>query len=148
MLACILAGIWFRAREFVFDTPAFWLDECLWAMNLTERPLVQNLIRPPGFIVVSKALAVTFSPTETVLRALPWMAGIAATVTSPLIARRLFTASTSRLLFVAIIALNPCAIDFSNEFKPYSLGLLLHLGLIGLTLRYVATGTGRNLAWV
>ena len=148
MLACIVAGIWFRARAFIFDVPAFWLDECLWAMNLTERPLVQNLIRPPGFIIVSKALAVTLSPSETVLRALPWAAGITTTVVSPLIARRLYSSATSRLLFVAIITLHPCAIDFSNEFKPYSLGLLLHLGLIVLTLRYVTTGSGRDLGWV
>lgn len=148
MIACIVAGLWFRARAFIFDVPAFWLDECLWAMNLTERPLVQNLIRPPGFIVVSKALAVTFSPTETVLRALPWVAGVVATVGSPWVARRLYGGLASRLLFVAIIALNPCAIDFSNEFKPYSLGLLLHLALILLALRYVETVALRDLVIV
>jgi hypothetical protein len=148
MLGCIAAGLWFRAQAFVFDVPAFWLDECLWAMNLTERPLVQNLIRPPGFIVISKALAVTLSPTETVLRALPWTAGVIATVTSPLIARRLYTSLASRLFFVAVLALNPCAIDFSSEFKPYSLGLLIHLALIALTLRYVETLAKRDLGFV
>jgi hypothetical protein len=148
MIGCIGAGLWFRARLFFVDVPALWLDECQWAMNLTERPLVQNLIRPPGFIIVSKALILTFSPTERVLRALPWMAGVATTLVSPLIARRLYESLSSRLLFVAVIALNPCAIDFSNEFKPYSLGLLLHLGTIGLALRYVSTHRGRDLGWV
>ena len=148
MLGCIGAGLFFRGREFFFDLPAFWLDEAQWAMNLTERPLVQNMIRPPGFILVSKALAVTFAPTERVLRALPWIAGVAATLWSPVIARRLYTSPTSRLLFVAVIALNPCAIDFSNEFKPYSIGLFLHLSMIGLALRYVETHAGRDLGFV
>jgi hypothetical protein len=145
MIGCIGAGLWFRAREFFVDLSALWLDEAQWAMNLTERPLIKNMIRPPGFILVSKALAVTFGPTERVLRALPWIAGVVTTLASPAIARKLYQSPTSRLLFVAVIALNPCAIDFSNEFKPYSIGLLLHLGMIGLTLRYVETHAGRDL---
>jgi len=148
MIACVIAGVGLRARGFLFDVPAFWLDECQWAINLTERPLVQNLIRPPGFILVSKALGATFGPTEQVLRALPWTAGIVTTAASPWIAKRLYVSLASQLLFVAVIALNPCAIDFSNEFKPYSIGLLLHLALIFLTLRYVETTADRDLGWV
>src|SRR6187399_606790 len=148
MALAILAGLVFRARGFLFDASAFWLDECVWAMNLTTRPLAQNMIRPPGFILVSKALAVTFAPTEMVLRALPWVAGVTATILSPALARRLYASLASRLLFVAIIALNPAAIDFSKEFKPYSIGLLLHFVLILLALRYLETKRGRDLALV
>jgi hypothetical protein len=136
MVVSILAGVAFRIRGYLFDVSAFWLDEAVWAMNLTERPLVQNLIRPPGFIIVEKALSVWIAPTETVLRALPWAAGVAATIGSPWLARRLYKSPTSRLLFVAVIALNPCAIDFSKEFKPYSIGLFLHMSLVFLALRY------------
>jgi len=148
MALVIVAGLVFRARGFLFDASAFWLDECVWAMNLTTRPLAQNMIRPPGFILVSKALAVTFAPTEMVLRALPWVAGVTATILSPALARRLYSSLASRLLFVAIIALNPAAIDFSKEFKPYSIGLLLHFGMILLALRYLETKRGRDLALV
>jgi len=145
MLASIALGLWFRARGFFFDASAFWLDESVWAMNLTTRPLAQNMIRPPGFILVSKALAVSLGPTETVLRTLPWIAGVTATIASPAIARSLYSSPTSRLFLVAIISLNPCAIDFSKEFKPYSIGLLLHFGLILLALRYIETKRGRDL---
>ena len=148
MIVAIVAGIFLRARGFLFDKSALWLDEAVWAMNLTERPLAQNLIRPPGFILVSKTLAAIFSPTETVLRALPWLAGIVAIVVSPWVAKRLFGSLTSRLFFVAVIALNPCAIDFSKEFKPYSIGLLLHLLLIPFALRYVERRRNRDLGWV
>jgi hypothetical protein len=144
----VLAGLAFRARGYLFEASAFWLDECVWAMNLTTRPLTQNLIRPPGFIIISKGLAVTLGPTETVLRALPWIAGVVATIAAPALARRLYQSLTSRLLFVAIIALNPAAIDFSKEFKPYSIGLLLHFSLILLALRYVETRRGRDLGLV
>jgi hypothetical protein len=148
MVASVLVGLAFRARGFLFETSAFWLDESVWAMNLTTRPLSQNMIRPPGFILVSKGLAVLFGPTETVLRTLPWLAGVAATIASPALARRLYTASTSRVFFVAVIALNPCAIDFSKEFKPYSVGLLLHFGLIMLALRYLETRATKDLGLV
>jgi hypothetical protein len=148
MLASILFGLWARARGYLFETPAFWLDESQWAMNLTTRSLGQNMIRPPGFILVSKALAVLMGPTETVLRTLPWLAGMTLTIFSPALASRLYRSATSRLFFVAVIALNPCAIDFSKEFKPYSIGLMLHLALILLALRYVESQKMRDLGWV
>jgi hypothetical protein len=148
VIVAVAVGLVLRARGFVSNPPAFWLDEAVWAMNLTERPLVQNLIRPPGFILVSKALAAAFSPTETVLRALPWLAAVGALVISPWVAGRLFGSLASRLFFVAAIALNPCLIDFSKEFKPYAIGFLFHLLLIPFTLRYVDSGRGRDLGVV
>jgi hypothetical protein len=144
-LACVLLGLFFRARGFLFSPSAFWLDESMWAVNIMTRPLTENWVRPIGFITISKLLAIVFSPSETVLRALPWLAGVVATVGSPFLARRLYTAPAARLLFVAIITLNPCGIDFSKEFKPYSLGLTLHLALIALVLRYLEVRTRRAL---
>jgi hypothetical protein len=145
-IACVLAGVLFRTRGFLFSPSAFWLDESMWAVNIMTRPLTENWVRPVGFITISKLLAVAFSPSETVLRALPWLAGVVATVGSPYLARLLYTAPAARLLFVAILTLNPCAIDFSKEFKPYSLGLTLHLALLALVLRYVAVRTPKALA--
>jgi hypothetical protein len=145
-IGCVLAGLFFRARGFLFSPSAFWLDESMWAVNIMTRPLTENWVRPVGFITISKLLAVVFSPSETVLRALPWFAGVVATIGSPFLARGLYTAPAARLLFVAIITLNPCAIDFSKEFKPYSVGLTLHLALLALVLRYLALRTPRALA--
>lgn len=148
MVVSIVLGLAFRARGYLFEASAFWLDECIWAMNLTERSLVQNMIRPPGFILVSRGFAELFGPTEAALRALPWLAGVAATIGSPWLARKLYTSPASRTLFVAVIALNPAAIDFSKEFKPYSVGLTLHLGLILLVLRYLEKRRALDLGWV
>jgi hypothetical protein len=44
------------------------------------------------------------------------------------------------LLFVAVIALHPAAIDLAKEFKPYSVSLALHVALLGLGLSYLETG--------
>jgi len=141
----VLGGLYFRARGYLFRAPAFWLDECLWAMNLTARPLADNQIRPPGFILVSRWLALLFGPTEAVLRALPWLASCAATLASPFLARRLYGSTAARILFVAAIAANACLIDFAKEFKPYSIGFALHLALILLALRYVEAGRSKDL---
>jgi len=146
MIGCVALGIALRVRGFLIAPTAFWLDECVWAMHIVTRPVMENWVRPIGFITVSKALATWFSPTEMVLRALPWAAGVATVLAAPAVAKRLYRGPGARLLFVAILALNPCAIDFSKEFKPYSLGLLLHLVLAGLTLRYAQTKRASHLA--
>jgi hypothetical protein len=51
-------------------------------------------------------------------------------------------------LFVGVIALHPAAIDFSKEFKPYSLSLTLHATLLFLTLRYASDGSVKTLLGV
>jgi len=144
-VATVAFGLWLRARGYLWSQTGLWLDEASWAMRIYERPLVQSLIRPIGFLAVSKFLASTFSNTETVLRALPWAAGVTATLSAPFLARRLYRSPGARVLFVAVIAFSPVAIDFSKEFKPYSVSLALHLGLVLLTLRYATSRRGKDL---
>ena len=144
----VALGLWLRARGFFWDASAFWIDEAQWAILLMEQPLVDLLIRPPGFMAVSKLVALIFGPQEMALRTLPFIAGVAAALFAPALARRLFSASSARLLFIAVIALHPCATSFAKEFKPYEVSLTLHLALVLLTLRYAETRRGKDLAWV
>lgn len=144
----VALGLWLRARGFFWDVSAFWVDECQWAVLLMEEPLVDLLIRPPGFMAVSKIFALVFGPTEMALRTLPFVAGVAAVSFAPSLARRLFLASPARLLFIAVIALHPCATSFAKEFKPYEVSFTLHLALVLLALRYVETRSVRDLVWV
>jgi Dolichyl-phosphate-mannose-protein mannosyltransferase len=146
--AIVVVGFLLRARGYLWHPSAFWLDECSWAMNLVEQPLVELCIRPIGFMWVSRLLAQTLSLTEPVLRFMPWLAGMTTVALAPALARRLFVNPGARLLFVFILALHPAAIDFSKEFKPYSCSLMLHLLLLLLTLRYVDTRLPRDLAWL
>ena len=146
--AIVVVGLLLRARGYLWNPTAFWLDECSWAMNLVEQPLLELCIRPIGFMWTSRELARVFSLSEPVLRFMPWLAGVSTVLMTPALARRLFVNPGARLLFVFIIALHPVAIDFSKEFKPYSISLTLHLLLILLTLRYLDTQRGRDLAWL
>ncbi|HEX3772890.1 MAG TPA: glycosyltransferase family 39 protein [Polyangiaceae bacterium] len=146
--ALLLMGFWLRARGYLYHTFPLWLDEADWAVRLFELPLREHLIRPLGFMALSKALTALFSRSEAGLRFIPWVSGVAALFLTPLLAKRLFNSGAARLLCVAAIALEPAAIDLSKEFKPYSLGLLLHMSLLMLVLRYVATGKTSDLAWL
>jgi hypothetical protein len=141
----VLLGLFLRARGFLFDRHGLWLDEALWAIMLMHDPLITLLIRPIGFMSVTKALAVVFGPGETVLRLLAWLAGMGSVLLAPALARRLFRAPAARLLFVALIALHPAAIDLTKEFKPYSVSLFAHLLLVLLTLRYLDTQRASHL---
>jgi hypothetical protein len=147
-VAIVVVGWLLRMRGYLWNPTAFWLDECTWAMNLVEQPLLELSIRPIGFMWVSRELARLFSLSEPVLRAVPWFAGMVTVGIAPSLARRLFSNPGARLLFVFIIALHPVAIDFSKEFKPYSVSLTLHLLLMLLTLRYLDSKRGRDLAWL
>ncbi len=141
----LILGLALRIHGYLFDPPSFWLDECSWAIMLIEQPISEILHRPIGFILVSKALAAVLGPTEPVLRAMPWLAGMGSVLLAPRLAERLFKAPAARLLFVALIALHPCAIDFSKEFKPYSVSLFEHLLLMHRVLVYIESGKRRDL---
>jgi hypothetical protein len=145
---CLVLGIWLRARGFLYDVPAMGLDESSWGMMLVDLPLRELSIRPPGFMAVSKVLAHLFGPTETALRTLPWLGGLAVLGLSPFLAKRLFRADAARLLFVAVLATHPGLTDLPKEFKPYALSVALHMALIYFALGYLAERSRRDLAWL
>jgi len=141
----VLLGIGLRMRGYVFDTHGLWFDEAAWARNLFYRPLIDSLIRPPGFMLLSLALAKALGPSEAVLRGLSWVAGLGSVVLSVPLSRRLSRQPAARLLFVAIVCLHPAVIDLAKEFKPYSLSLFLHLALLFVVLRYAVSHSRREL---
>lgn len=145
VLALILMGVVLRARGFLFAQRHFWLDECSWAVFLHDNRFGDDYLRPVGFMAVSRVLVTLFSPSEMVLRAFPWVSGMATLFFAPYLARRLYAADAARVLFVAVLALHPAAIDLSKEFKPYSISLALHAGLLLATLRYIETKKTRDL---
>ncbi len=147
MALAMLFGIFLRARGQLWSVEPLWLDEASGAHDLLGLPLREMPLRPLGFLALTKNLAHFFGPSEPVLRALPWAAGVASVCLSPLLAARLYSARGARLLFVVIIALHPAAIDLSKEFKPYSISLFLHLVLALLALRYADERRTGDLAW-
>jgi hypothetical protein len=142
--ALVLGGLLLRSRGFLFGGGALWLDEASWALELMHgRPY--DSIRPIAFMKLTHFLASTLSTSETTFRLLPWLAGVATTLLAPWLGARLYKAGAARLLFVAVIALHPAAIDLSKEFKPYSVSLMLHAALLLATLRALGTGRAQDL---
>lgn len=148
MLVLVLLGLFYRARGFLWAAPPLWLDETSWAMHLTEGRYGDDNLRPLGFMAVTSVLVQLFGAWESVLRAVPWIAGVGLTLLSPFLACRLFSGAGARIFFVAVLALHPGAIDLAKEFKPYSVSLALHAGLLFATLRYVQERRSRDLALV
>lgn len=144
-LLLVAFGTALRLRGMFGSPIPLWLDETTWAMFLVDEPLTKHMIRPIGFMALSRAIVSVFSLSETPLRAIPLLGGIGATLMAPFIAKRLFDTWKARLLFVAIVALHPAAIDLSKEFKPYSSGFALHLAMMLLALRYLGTGKTSHL---
>jgi hypothetical protein len=141
----MLLGLFLRARGYLFQRHGFWLDEAAWAVLLMKKPLVTLLIRPIGFMSLSKLLALALGPSEVVLRGISWIAGLLTLLLAPALSRRLYQAPMARLLFVAVLALHPAAIDLSKEFKPYSASLCGHLVVLFCVLRYVETQGAKDL---
>jgi hypothetical protein len=139
VVACVVVGIVLRARGFFFSPRPLWLDEASWANKLVETKLLEPTIRPIGFMAASKFLVFCFGAREQVLRLLPWLAGVGTTLLIVPLAERLLTSRPARLLLIGVITLHPVAIDFSKEFKPYSLSLFLHFACLFLALRYLDT---------
>jgi len=145
MLVFVLVGVVLRARGYLFDRHGLWVDEASWAIMLMRDPLETLLIRPIGYMALTKLFAVVFGPWEVVLRFLCWVAGMGVVGLAIPLARRLYRAPSAQLLFVAILALHPGAIDLSKEFKPYECSLLGHLLLLFLVLRYLESQRASHL---
>ncbi len=127
VVALLALGLVLRARGYLFGVIPFWLDEGSWALLLTDQPILDQLIRPIAFVTFSKLMALGFGLREASLRFLPWLSGLSAMLLAVPLSRRLFESTAARLLFIAILALHPNAIDFAKEFKPYSVSLGLHV---------------------
>ena len=139
LVAAIAAGIIWRLTDYFLRFPV-WDDEASLGLNILHRgyfgllqPLRYGQVCPVGFLWISKFLINCFGTDVWVLRFLPVAAGIAAVllawpVTSRVAGRRV------GLLATALIACSLATNRFATDFKPYSLDLLLAMGIIGLAL--------------
>jgi 4-amino-4-deoxy-L-arabinose transferase-like glycosyltransferase len=145
--ACLVAlGLLFRARGMIFgERLELWNDEASWAMRMFERPLSEHLIRPPLFVILTRASATLFDYRELGFRLLPWLAGMATPFVALALSRRFLRVPAARILFVATLSLSASAIDFSKEFKQYAVGLLLQLLLPYMALRWMDSRATRDL---
>src|SRR5689334_16870058 len=90
MLIVVLLGVVLRARGYLFDRHGLWVDEATWALNLMRDPLETLLIRPIGYMALTKVFALVLGPWEVVLRFLCWAAGMSVVALAIPLARRLY----------------------------------------------------------
>jgi len=141
--ALIALGIALRSVRYWSNPIALWGDEAAWARNLLERPLTRLEFRPLGLMAVTRWLMELTAVDERVLRLPSYLAGIAALFLALWVGRMLFTHRTTTLLLLGLVATSPVLVDFSREFKPYSVEVALHLTLLGIGLSYWRTRSRR-----
>jgi mannosyltransferase len=133
-------------RLYGLGDESLWLDEGATARRTTESypRLVaefQHQAQTPLYFVIEKAWCNTFGTSEFWLRLPSALLGIAATLAVFLLAREIF--STTVGLFAALLlAINPFAIYYSQEARPYALFLLASVLSLYFLLRLM-----RNLRW-
>jgi hypothetical protein len=146
-LVLVSLGLFMRFGGVVFGEPiGFWNDEANWAIRVVDQPLKDLLIRPPGFMLLTRWSVALLGKWEFAFRLLPWLAGLATPLIGVVLARRFLNRPAARLLFIGILSLAPMAVDFSKEFKPYGMSLMLHLLLPLLVLRWHQSRRMRDLA--
>ena len=139
LIAAVAAGILWRLTDYILRFPV-WDDEASLGLNILHRgylgllrPLRYGQVCPIGFLWGSKFLMTCFGTDVWVLRFVPMVAGIAAVVLAWPITRRV-AGRRAGLLATALIACSLATNRFGTDFKPYSLDLLMSLGIIGLAL--------------
>lgn len=112
-------------------------NEAALAMNVLERgisglldPLAYGQAAPWGFLVATEGLASIFGPSEIVLRTLPLLASCVALVAFVSWVSDRFGLSLGLLGALAILAFTPPIVLHAANFKPYSVDLLVTVGLL------------------
>jgi len=137
VVLCLVAGFVLRARGYLFASRPFWVDEAAWAMRLLKFNLLEPSIRPIGFMALVRGLVACFGERDVVLRFVPFAAGVGTMLLVVPLAEDLLPSRAGRLLFIGAMALHPVAIDYSKEFKPYSVSLFVHVLCTFLAARYL-----------
>ena len=142
LIAAMAAGTIWRLTDYFLRFPV-WDDEASLGLNILHRgylgllrPLSYGQVCPIGFLWISKFMVTSFGTDVWVLRFLPLVAGIAAVVLAWPVTRRVAGRRVG-LLATALIACSLATNRFGTDFKPYSLDLLMSLGIIGLALRAI-----------
>jgi hypothetical protein len=137
----VAVGVALRLIRYLQNFP-MWCDETMLASNLLDRslgelaqPLDYRQVAPLGFLALEWLAARGLGFSEGALRLVPMLSAVASVPLFALLARRVLgSASTGTLLAVATFAVATVPIRYAGEVKPYSIDLLVGVGLLWLTL--------------
>lgn len=151
LLAALGVGVLLRLVHYA-ARPSLLIDEARVALDVGSRswvgllrPLDYDQTAPILFLWADKLTTRLAGMDEYGLRAVPFLAGIAALPLLLLVARRLLGGPAATLA-IALAAISPQLIQYSGEVKPYSLDLAVTLGLVwfALELRDAPNDVGRR----
>lgn len=143
VLCIILSGLFFRIHYFFLDR-SLWLDEVFLALNLIENDFISFLTgqtlygqnAPPGFMALLFGVIAPFSISEKALRLLPFIFSVLSLFFYCYILFKYFSNKTV-LIALFLFATSGFLINYSAEFKPYSLDVLLTICIMYLGFRYI-----------
>ncbi|MGZ0654665.1 hypothetical protein ACWPKS_03570 [Coraliomargarita sp. W4R72] len=111
-------------------------------IDLIFRPLEFNQVAPVGFLLLSKFCVQVGGLNELSLRLVPLLHGIGLVYLSYHFANRLFKKNWFTLLAVAMFALCPSLIYYSNEHKQYILDAFWGVFCVYIYYKYLADELG------
>lgn len=148
--AVVALGAAIRVRQWA-GARSLWLDEAMVALNVLDlgfRDLAGELRfnqgAPAGWLWAERAMYLAFGPEERPLRVVPLITGVAALVVFWVLARRVVGPSRAPLA-VAVAALSPHLVRYSNEVKQYQTDVLAYVTivLVAVLVAEAAPGTAR-----
>jgi hypothetical protein len=126
----IIIGSAIRLRQYLFNR-SLWLDEAMLSLNIIRynyldliKPLDYGQTAPSLFLLITKFFTEIFGYSEYVFRLLPLIAGIASLVLFWYLANK-FLHKFLIPIAVGLLAFSRYAIYYSNEFKQYSVDLMV-----------------------
>lgn len=138
----LAAGCLLRALHFL-HRPSLAMDEARLAVNIAGRGFAElaghldlDQSAPLLFLWGERAATRLFGVNELALRSLPLLAGIGVVALSYGVLRR-YVSSRAALLGVAILAVAPTMVAYSNEVKQYVVEALVALVLVHLALTWL-----------
>jgi hypothetical protein len=133
-------GVGVRLAHFAHRSP-LWGDEAMLALNVGARsfgdllhPLDYAQLAPVPFLWAVRLATSLFGMSESVLRLVPLIAGLAVLPLGYAVARQVLGRSAS-VLATGLIATSLTLTRYSVELKPYSLDAAVALGMVAIALQ-------------
>lgn len=131
LVSIFLFGVFLRIKTFLYNR-SFWCDEAALALNITDRSFLE-LLKPLDYIqcapylfsVSSKLMINIFGIKELVFRALPLFFGILSIFAFYFLSKQILSKKWSILVANLLFAINFELVYYSQEFKQYSLEMLI-----------------------
>lgn len=145
-----LCGLVLRAKGLLSNS-SFWHDECALAWNIKFKSYpeffgVLNFMQmaPPCFMIISKFMTSVLGFSEYVMRLLPFFMGCSSIIAFYFLASKVLNKKTNIMLAVFFFSINPKLINFSFDFKPYSLDVFFAIMCLLFFINLASENSGSS----